>query len=1244
MLSTLFVISAACLFGLLFAFESAGDASQPRFRPAGLFTWLVSGNWPAKVGAGLLIVGVGALLRYALLNIDVPPELKLGSGFVAAAVLGGAALALKSRPERRAIYLALGGTAFAVAYLTAYAAYDFFHYLNDISGLALMVVVSLAAGLFAVSARAMSVAVLAMAGAYIAPKFAIHAPDPGVLYGYYLAASAVTFVMVRLRGWRPLIHLSFLFTLAGGLFFAWTHQFYRAEHYQVMQPLLLALVALHLAMPVAEHRGTASRWLARFDMGYFVLLPLVAAVLTLNIAPQVSREGSMGLGLLALLWAALAVVIGFLRRSQEATRHACVAGLLLIAAGALTATDVPWLMLGLALAVMGLALAPRLGWSQSTQGLLCGAAMLAGALHMVFSIFQSVVGQPFVNEAFAQRALAGGLMGLGAWFAARGGVSFGRVLGVMAVAWGCLAVAAELLRLQLDFVPQLAYGVLLAVALVASFPRRLLHTAPVWGAWLLLAVAGVSFWAANDAAFELAVVFAAATPLVFLWISANAESTRTGRTGRTGRMSREDDLAFSVALGLLPLAWAPWVFALAPEFAVTDNWLEMSLLTGSAFAVVLAARVWSPAGSAWHRQVWPVHFGVVSAALLFVVLFHIERGVWPVVFEVLALAYMATFVGLRRDSAGVAQAGVVVIVAAFLVVQAMLLRAFGPDRIMSAADILQMTLPAAVSLLWASLGAGLAWWGSHIKSRGQWSVGVALLALTAFKLVFRDFGALDQLGNILALIGAGLLFLAVAWFAPIPAAASRGQREARRETRPAAAHKEASPQPEDEDYVPTQPSPLEGAPAVGRPAQQPAAIAALASAAAASASGAESPITRPAIRPATLAQAAAPAGGFNWLLVLMIGLPLGLAILGQQWLAHRHRDARHAVEMKLAAESAPRTAAEAAQAAAEAVNKDSPLVRPAVKKVLTESSYPPVAVPAAEPLPATTSVTVTPMVPVVPVKVSDACTVFAGQLPPDYVLYAGGAYSGSKLDFQIDQSGHEATRFDVFVNEPGKKVVLALGAYEPSVWNIRWSQGTVVAGVFVSGYHRQALAGLGSEVPVLNASYDNRSSCGYFYLDRNDVAKSDAMVRKLFGRSAQTYFVASDGQVTFGNQAASYLQGAGPSVDSFRDKNAPLAGQPGIEQLLREGKLRIATQQDVAAWQSAVSRSQNLPQLNVVGAGPQRTYGDISAGNAYVVIKPMRYPAGLYGAHSVTFLVAAGVPRPEGNPGHSRVHDMNQFR
>jgi hypothetical protein len=824
MLSTLFVLSAACLFGLLFAFESAGDASQPRFRPAGLFTWLVSGNWPAKVGAGLLILGVGALLRYALLNIDVPPELKLGSGFVAAAVLGAAALALKSRPERRAIYLALGGTAFAVAYLTAYAAYDFFHYLNDVNGLALMVVVSLAAGLFAVSARAMSVAVLAMAGAYIAPKFAIHVPDPGVLYGYYLAASAVTFVMVRLRGWRPLIHLSFLFTLAGGLFFAWTHQFYQAEHYRVMQPLLLALVA---TAPGDADRG-ASRHIVTlacpFRHGLFRAFaagrrgvdaedrspgfprrrdgagPAGTAVGHCGGGDRFScREASRRQACLC------GRAAGDCRRRLD--RHRC--SLADAGPGPCRHGPGPCPALGLFHARARVALRRRHAGRRAA----CG----------VFN-FQSVAGQPFANEIFAQRALASALMGLGAWFAAGAGCLSAACWASWLLAWGCLAVAAELLRLQVDFLPQLVYGVLLAAALVASFPRRLLHTAPVWGALLLLAVTAGSVFGLQTMPLSMSLwcllrarrwsscglpqmphppgqarrARKMTWPSLRRWACCRWRGPpgclpwlRNSRRPATGWRCR---CCWSAPL---PWCWPPGCGARRLCLAPPD--LACSLWCGQRGASFLPSCSISSAGCGpsclrcWLWLIW-------------------QR--------------LSACAGTRPEH----EAGVVVIVAAFLVLQAMLLRAFGPDRIMSAADILQMKLPAAVSLLWAGLGAGLAWWGSHVKSRGQWSAGIALLALTALKLVFRDFGALDQLGNILALIGAGLLFLAVAWFAPIPAAGGACAAEARRETAPAAARQDTSLPPENDDYVQTQPSPLEATPAAKSPAPQ-AAVAAVPAAA-----------------------------------------------------------------------------------------------------------------------------------------------------------------------------------------------------------------------------------------------------------------------------------------------------------------------------------------------------------------------------------------------------------------------------
>ncbi|NND49756.1 MAG: hypothetical protein HKN60_05845, partial [Rhizobiales bacterium] len=39
----------------------------------------------------------------------------------------------------------------------------------------------------------------------------------------------------------------------------------------------------------------------------------------------------------------------------------------------------------------------------------------------------------------------------------------------------------------------------------------------------------------------------------------------------------------------------------------------------------------------------------------------------------------------------------------------------------------------------------------------------------------------------------------------------------------------------------------------------------------------------------------------------------------------------------------------------------------------------------------------------------------------------------------------------------------------------------------------------------------------------------------------------------------------------------------------------------------------------------------------FIIHKKIRYPAGLNGAHSVKFLLRAGVPEPDGNPGHSCV-------
>ena len=150
-----------------------------------------------------------------------------------------------------------------------------------------------------------------MVGAFIAPAFAVDDPGPRVVYGYYVAASLLTLAMVSFRGWRPLIHLSFLFTLAGSAFFAWTADYFVPGNSAVMFPLLAMLVAVHVAMPIAERRWARGKVVESLDTVYLLALPVVAALTALAHRAVARRAGGA------------AVVVS--RASGSRRRHGCTA-------------------------------------------------------------------------------------------------------------------------------------------------------------------------------------------------------------------------------------------------------------------------------------------------------------------------------------------------------------------------------------------------------------------------------------------------------------------------------------------------------------------------------------------------------------------------------------------------------------------------------------------------------------------------------------------------------------------------------------------------------------------------------------------------------------------------------------------------------------------------------------------------------------------------------------------------------
>lgn len=264
------------------------------------------------------------------------------------------------------------------------------------------------------------------------------------------------------------------------------------------------------------------------------------------------------------------------------------------------------------------------------------------------------------------------------------------------------------------------------------------------------------------------------------------------------------------------------------------------------------------------------------------------------------------------------------------------------------------------------------------------------------------------------------------------------------------------------------------------------------------------------------------------------------------------------------------------------------------------------------------------------------------KLPKEFVVFATGAYSGKKTDFQIDQSGHQATQFDVAVNYDAKPVVLMLGAYEPTIWNIGWTKSTNIVAVFASGYHKQALAGLKEDVPFLISTYDNKGICGSGYITPENPASFDALARKLFNRPVETVFPANNGVVVIGSPIkpnTQLLTSSSKTIESLIDKSAPLAGPAGIKDAVAKGFLRATVQGDIQAWIDAITVKTETKPSELF---KKQIFNVLSY--SYVVLKPFTFPSGLYGGNSVNFFIPKGVAFPTGNPGHCTIFDFNTLK
>lgn len=137
------------------------------------------------------------------------------------------------------------------------------------------------------------------------------------------------------------------------------------------------------------------------------------------------------------------------------------------------------------------------------------------------------------------------------------------------------------------------------------------------------------------------------------------------------------------------------------------------------------------------------------------------------------------------------------------------------------------------------------------------------------------------------------------------------------------------------------------------------------------------------------------------------------------------------------------------------------------------------------------------------------CLGFDRDIRPQ-VQAVGVFEGGNDVSFEIGRSGRETRGVNVVVQKRETPVVLVLTAFDPVIWSIGDLTDGKIVGVYVMGYHSQAVRGLAGQTPVtiLSAEDGGPTACGAYALAHTAgwrLENLDRRLRQLFGRSVASF-------------------------------------------------------------------------------------------------------------------------------------------
>jgi uncharacterized membrane protein len=758
--------------------------------------WFTGGNTVVRVGIVVLFFGVAFLLKFAYDHSKLPPEFRVGG-----AMLGGIALAAigwRLREKRPGYALALQGGAVGVMYLAVFSALRLYALVPPGFAFALLAMIAAFSAALALLQNAQSLAVLGVAGGFLAPVLASTGAGSHVaLFGYYAVLNAGIVAIATRRAWRPLNLTGFAFTFV--ISALWGARSWRPELWATTQPFLALFFLLYLAIPTFFSRHAEARGDRALDGTLVFGLPIVA----FGLQTRIVSGFEYGAAISALAAAAIYVLAArhVLKRDGDdrsllVTSFAALALLFatLTIPLALDArwTSAAWALEGAALVWIGLRqgrLLPRLA-GYALQ--LAAAVSFAGGPHGLADGFP-IANRDFLGFLFL--AVAAGFSSRQLHRHAESAKPWEVAVGVGALLYGLvwwLAGGVHEIetqtpagwQAQLDLV---FFG--LTCAGLQALGSRLAWPAARQLALLHLPLAVVAFMAqAHDYRHPFSHLGFIAWPVAFalhLWILRRHEA----EASRVVPWLHAATLWLAVPVGSWELEWlarrfteeaVDWSFAAAmvPSIAVLVGLPQVG--TGVAWPVMAHARSWFLHGA-----------GVVAAALLaFVALAAFDgRGITaPLPYVPLlnpldlasAAALVAVFLWLRAlgtlgldtlfASLPWLKFGVPGAVA-FVAANGMLLRALHryAEVTITFPEVLDSRLAqAGFSILWTILAATAMVSAHRSRQRALWMTGAGLLGATVAKLFVVDLSGAGTVERIVSFIGVGLLMLAIGWFSPVP--------------------------------------------------------------------------------------------------------------------------------------------------------------------------------------------------------------------------------------------------------------------------------------------------------------------------------------------------------------------------------------------------------------------------------------------------------------------------------------------